>query len=216
MGASSSTVYYKNARDDIDTIREQLRLYKSDDFVLPLKPELKLKLPGMIELSEYKLQTAFRIYQAIKYGHDRLLALTKGPRCDGSPEYFTREECDREGARWVPFTTTPDKHVRENAGWFRLFNMFQHYYTKELKGSSLMIRQLTRANNMKLVKQIETRSLSKIPMIIQRTNQLYQMVLFTPTHTKASAEAMYEKYSQEASAQEAMKAAIIASRTDHR
>lgn len=218
MGASPSSEYFENARIYIEEMSSLLSLYKSADFMDQIEKKYPnagittIDLASMIEFMEYKSRVAFRLYQAIEYGYNRITALTTGPRCDGSPEVFSQIGCEKSGSRWVPFTTLPDKSVGENAKWLGFYNIFNEYYTKELKGTVQMMKDLSEAYDVQSVEKIEARAMAKMPAIIQRTNQLYQMILFTPTYTVDSAKAIYDEEANKRAQQEALKAAVAASK----
>ena len=217
MGGKPSIIHYQAIINDIRLIDKQLEIYADPEFVSKVKEETgvdpsKYNLRGMLDLMNTKKRVATRVFNTIKYGYDCLLALTVGPRCDGSPELFTKQACDESGSRWVPFTTQPDTKVGENARWFQLFKKFQIYFVKELKGSSVLIKNLVKTTNARIVHQIETRSIAKMSAIKTHVSRLYKATLLTPTYTREDIEMIKTKHRRYAAEREALSAASIATR----
>lgn len=94
-------------------------------------PETKHRVcESIIKHYTDRLNLISMIRKTIDDVRHRLLALTTGPRCEGDPMTFDKDECQ---GTWIPFLVMPDETLSENHQWYSLLTEFQNFYMTHLR-----------------------------------------------------------------------------------
>ena len=151
------------------------------------------------------------IQYSLSYVSDRIFALTTGPRCNGNPEIFDREQCILAGGQWVNTLVLPDQKIAENQMWFNYLKSLQDNYLASLSKLLGILNQLKNYDNdinderLKLLGD-EVRKI--INSMHQHAHQMYKLILTTPTYTNEEL-ALYKEQEQIKQQQEAARLAAL-------
>jgi hypothetical protein len=154
------------------------------------------------------------IQYSLSYVSDRIFALTTGPRCDGNPEVFEMNECQKSGGTWQNYIVMPDQRVKENVSWFNHLENMQSNYLSSLRQLLVILRQLQDFDNdidNERLKIMSNRAKSIIENMQQHAYQMYKLILTTKTMSKEELTAFKEKNKIERKSNAARLAALAES-----
>lgn len=126
------------------------------------------------------------IQYSLSYVSDRIFALTTGPRCDGNPEIFDREQCVLSGGQWNNYIVMPDRNISENQTWFTHLQNMQNTYLSNLKQLLAIINELKDFDadiNDERLQSLGEQTRSIIKAMHADAYQMYRLLLTTKTYT---------------------------------
>lgn len=153
------------------------------------------------------------IQYSLSYVSDRIFALTTGPRCEGNPEIFDREQCTLSGGEWINYLVLPDQTIEENQIWFNYLKTMQANYLQSLNKLLGILQQLTNYDadiNDERLKLLSDEARTIINSMHQNAYQMYKLLLTTPTYTKEEVELLKEQEAIKTQEQSARLAALRA------
>lgn len=131
------------------------------------------------------------IQESIKYVSDRIFAITKGPRCEGNPEIFDKDNCDTSGGDWKPIVFMPDREVKENDQWFRDLQEMQDTYLANLEKLLKIVKQVRDYDqkiNDESLRALKKNAKQIIHDMHKHAHGMYKVLLTSPTYTAEEVE----------------------------
>lgn len=170
----------KFRKQEIDNVQYTLGIVNDN-------PETKDKVCKMI-VAHYinRIRLINKIETNLEYGLDRINAITVGPRCNGNPEIFDLDACQKRNGQWIDTVLLPDERVVENKNWYQQVHNMQQEYTGYLKKFMSILRQLDNFDeyvNDERLKYLEQEIDDLIIVTNEKIFQLYRLILSIPTYT---------------------------------
>lgn len=126
------------------------------------------------------------IQSSISFCSDRIFALISGPRCEGNPEVFDQDTCQKNNGRWVEYIVPPDDTLEQNRPWYSYLYEMQTKYIEVLARMLDILKQLKNFDNdindetLKVLGQ----EVEQLIQLMQRhCYNLYKLSLTTKTVT---------------------------------
>ncbi len=180
----------KYRRQDLDGISYTLGLVND-------VPSTKGKVcEAIVKHYTDRLNLMAGIQYALSYVSDRIFALTTGPRCDGNPEVFNQEECQKSNGRWQPYVVMPDVSIPENQTWYGYLKSLQDDYLRNLQKLLGIINQLRDYDsdiNDERLKALGDEAKAIIDGMHKHAYEMYKLLLTTPTYTPEERQSMAEQ-----------------------
>ena len=158
-----------------------------------------------------RLNLVAGIQYSLSYVSDRIFALTTGPRCNGNPEIFDRQECILSGGQWVNTLVLPDQKISENQMWFNYLKSMQENYLASLSHLLAILNQLKNFDNDindERLKLLSDEVRTTINAMHQHAHQMYKLILTTATYTTEELK-LYKEQQQIKQQQEAARLSAL-------
>ena len=136
------------------------------------------------------------IQQSLSYVPDRILAITSGPRCEGSPEIFDQSKCSTAGGDWKDYLVPPDKNVSENDQWFEDLQDMQDTYLENLEVLLNIVKQIQDYDQKiddESLQTLKKTTKNIIHNMHKHAHNMYKILLTSPTYSSEEVELIQQQ-----------------------
>jgi hypothetical protein len=155
------------------------------------------------------------IKRSLSYCNVRIKGLTTGPRCMENPEKFTKEECEKEGSRWLPVLFKPDSSVSGNYTWNSSFTQLETFYNEKVSELLQILEELEEGDEIitdETLSDMADRAKEIIDEMEGHCYREYKRILVIPTFTQSEQDLLQEREKIRLGEQQAREIALRKSR----